>query len=98
MSSSLAEAWRTLPLLKEVLNMAPKTVKNAVVHEVRLEGDDVDLSVWPIQTCWPGDAGPLITWPLVVTKGPSDAKEDDYNLGIYRMQKLDKRRSLMRWL
>jgi len=63
-----------------------------------LEGDDIDLDRLPIQGCWPGEPAPLITWPLVVTKGPSDAKEDDFNLGIYRMQKLSKNTTLMRWL
>ncbi len=92
---SLAEAWRTLPLLKEVLNMAPKTVKNAVVQEVRLEGDDVDLSVWPIQTCWPGDVGPLITWGLTTTRGPAHERQ---NLGIYRQQVIGRNRVIMRWL
>jgi 4-hydroxy-3-polyprenylbenzoate decarboxylase len=63
-----------------------------------LTGDDIDLDRLPIQGCWPGEPAPLITWPLVVTKGPSDAKEDDFNLGIYRMQKLSKNTTLMRWL
>ena len=52
----------------------------------------------PIQTCWPGEPAPLITWPLVVTKGPGDAREDNYNLGIYRMQVLNKNQTIMRWL
>ena len=63
-----------------------------------LTGDDIDLSRLPVQTCWPGDAGPLITWPLVVTKGPSGSREDDYNLGIYRMQVIGSDRCIMRWL
>ena len=59
---------------------------------------EIDLSALPVQTCWPGEPAPLITWPLVVTKGPSDAREDNYNLGIYRMQVLNKNQTIMRWL
>ncbi len=92
------EALNLLPLVKTVLAMAPKTVSNAPVHEVVLQGDDIDLDALPIQTCWPGEPAPLITWPLVVTKGPSQAKEDSFNLGIYRMQVLNKKQTLMRWL
>ncbi|WP_308912078.1 UbiD family decarboxylase [Pseudokordiimonas caeni] len=87
-----------LPLARQVLSMRPKTVKKAPVQEVVLTGDDIDLDKLPIQTCWPGEPAPLITWPLVVTKGPSDAREDAFNLGIYRMQKLGKNETLMRWL
>jgi 4-hydroxy-3-polyprenylbenzoate decarboxylase len=87
-----------LPLARTVMSMRPNTVAHGPCQEVTLTGDDVDLGRLPIQTCWPGDAGPLITWPLIVTKGPSDSKEDDYNLGIYRLQKLDRKRTLMRWL
>ncbi|MGE3866010.1 MAG: UbiD family decarboxylase, partial [Hyphomonadaceae bacterium] len=94
----LKGALDLLPLAKNVLSMRPHMRSSGPVQDVVLEGDAIDLDRLPIQTCWPGDAGPLITWPLVVTKGPSEAKEDDYNLGIYRMQKLDKRRTLMRWL
>ncbi len=96
--ASLKEAAKLLPLAKDVLSMKPKTVKKAPVHEVVLTGDDIDLDKLPIQTCWPNEPAPLITWPLVVTKGPSDEKQDDFNLGIYRMQKLDKNKTLMRWL
>ena len=63
-----------------------------------LRGDDIDLTKLPIQTCWPGEPAPLITWPLVVTKGPGKAREDDFNLGIYRMQVTAKDRCIMRWL
>ena len=87
-----------LPVLKTVMSMRPKTVKSAPCQEVVLTGDDIDLDRLPIQTCWPGEPAPLITWPLVVTKGPGKDKTDDYNLGIYRMQKLGKNRTLMRWL
>ena len=94
------EALGLLPLVKTVLSMAPKTVSGgAPVHEVVLQGDDIDLSKLPIQTCWPGEPAPLITWPLVVTQGPNkNDKTDRFNLGIYRMQVLNKNQTLMRWL
>jgi len=92
------EAWEMLPLLKSVMAMKPKTVGKAPCQEIVLTGDDIDLGKLPIQTCWPGEPAPLITWPLVVTKGPSDAAEDNFNLGIYRMQVLGKNKTLMRWL
>jgi 4-hydroxy-3-polyprenylbenzoate decarboxylase len=94
----LAEAWDLLPLARTVMSMRPEIRKRAPVQEVVLTGDDIDLSRLPIQTCWPGEPAPLITWPLVVTKGPSDSKEDDFNLGIYRMQVLSKDRTIMRLL
>ncbi len=94
----LREAVGMLPVLKTVMSMRPKTVKKAPCQDVVLTGDDIDLDKLPIQTCWPGEPAPLITWPLVVTKGPGDDKIDDYNLGIYRMQKLSKNQTLMRWL
>jgi len=94
----IKDAVSMLPLLKTAMSMRPKTVKKAACHEVVLEGDDIDLDMLPIQTCWPGEPAPLITWPLVVTKGPTDKAEDNYNLGIYRMQKLGKNQTLMRWL
>src|SRR6516162_7641981 len=92
------DAMEMLPLAKTVMAMRPNTVKRAPVQEVVLKGDQIDLSKLPIQTCWPGEPAPLITWPLVVTKGPSTEREDDYNLGIYRMQVLGKDRTIMRWL
>ncbi|KAA5803526.1 UbiD family decarboxylase [Alkalicaulis satelles] len=92
------DAMELLPLAKTVMAMRPNTVRKAPCQEVVLTGDDIDLDRLPIQGCWPGEPAPLITWPLVVTKGPSDDKQDDYNLGIYRMQKLGKDRTLMRWL
>lgn len=96
--SDLKGALDMLPLAKTVLSMKPKTVKSAPCQDIVLTGEEIDLDRLPIQTCWPGEPAPLITWPLVVTKGPSDSKSDDYNLGIYRMQKLGKDRTLMRWL
>ncbi|KLN62326.1 hypothetical protein WH96_02095 [Kiloniella spongiae] len=95
---SLKEAWSNLPLLKTVMAMKPKSVSSAPCQEVVLTGNDIDLAKLPIQTCWPGEPAPLITWPLVVTKGPGDEKTDVYNLGIYRMQVLGKDKTLMRWL
>ncbi|RPI44134.1 MAG: 4-hydroxy-3-polyprenylbenzoate decarboxylase [Betaproteobacteria bacterium] len=91
----LREAWEKLPLLKQILSMAPKLVSRAPCYEVTLEGADVDLARLPIQTCWPGDAGPLITWGLVVTRGPERKRQ---NLGIYRMQVIGRNRVIMRWL
>jgi 4-hydroxy-3-polyprenylbenzoate decarboxylase len=94
------EALTLLPLVKQVLSMKPKTVKTAPVQEVVLTGDDIDLSRLPIQTCWPGEPAPLITWPLIVTQGPNPKgdKSDAFNLGIYRLQVTGKDTTLMRWL
>ena len=83
---SLGQAWEMLPLVKAALAMKPRTVGRAPCQEVVLRGADIDLGRLPIQTCWPGEPAPLITWPLVVTKGPTTAREDAFNLGIYRMQ------------
>jgi len=91
----LKDAWEKLPIFKQVLNMAPKVVSKAACQKIVLEGDDVDLTKLPIQTCWPGDAAPLITWALVVTKGPN---KDRQNLGIYRQQVIAKNKVIMRWL
>lgn len=92
------EAIHLLPLIKTAMAMKPRTIKKAPCQEVVLTGDDIDLGEFPIQTCWPEDAGPLITWPLVVTRGPGDKAEDNFNLGIYRMQVTGKNTTLMRWL
>ncbi|MCK6389774.1 MAG: 4-hydroxy-3-polyprenylbenzoate decarboxylase [Azonexus sp.] len=91
----LKDAWDKLPILKQVLNMAPKKVSNAPCQEVVWEGQEVDLSRLPIQHCWPGDIAPLITWGLVVTKGPLKNRQ---NLGIYRQQVLGPNKVIMRWL
>lgn len=91
----IKDAWEKLPVFKQVLNMAPKVISKAACQKVVLEGDDVDLSKLPIQTCWPGDAAPLITWALVVTKGPNKERQ---NLGIYRQQVIAKNKVIMRWL
>jgi 4-hydroxy-3-polyprenylbenzoate decarboxylase len=89
------EAWQKLPIFRKVLDMAPKQRKTAPCQEVVWEKEQVDLTKIPIQTCWPDDAAPLITWGLVVTKGPNKARQ---NLGIYRQQLLSKNRLIMRWL
>jgi 4-hydroxy-3-polyprenylbenzoate decarboxylase len=91
------EALEMLPLLKTVMAMKPRTVGSAPCQEVVIEGSEVDLAALPIQTCWPGEPAPLITWPLVVTKGP-DETGDRMNLGIYRMQVTGRNTTLMRWL
>jgi 4-hydroxy-3-polyprenylbenzoate decarboxylase len=91
----IREAWKSLPLYKKVLDMAPKTVRRAPCQEVVQSGDEVDLSQLPVQTCWPGDAGPLITWGLVVTRGPERERQ---NMGIYRQQVIGPNRVIMRWL
>ena len=93
-----ADALDMLPLVKTVMSMRPKVVKKAPVQEIVWTGDQIDLTKLPIQTCWPGEPAPLITWPLIVTKGPGKDREDDFNLGIYRMQVLGKDRAIMRWL
>jgi 4-hydroxy-3-polyprenylbenzoate decarboxylase len=91
----MRDAWEKLPIFKKVLDMSPKEKKNAPCQEVVIEAEQVDLGQIPIQTCWPEDAGPLITWGLVVTKGPNKPR---LNLGIYRMQVIGKNRAIMRWL
>lgn len=91
----LKDLWEKRTEWKQVLNMPAKEVKRAPCQEEVFEGADVDLGNYPIQTCWPGDAGPLITWPLVVTRGPDKERQ---NLGIYRMQVIGKNRVIMRWL
>ncbi|MEY8241571.1 MAG: 4-hydroxy-3-polyprenylbenzoate decarboxylase [Cycloclasticus sp.] len=93
--AGMRDAWEKLPVYKQVLNMAPKLVKKPACQQVIIEGDAVDLGALPIQTCWPGDAGPLITWPLVITKGPEAKRQ---NLGIYRQQVIAPNKVIMRWL
>ena len=91
----LKDAFSKLPIFKQVLNMSPKQVKKAACQQVVLSGDQVDLTKLPVMTCWPGDAAPLITWGLTVTKGPHKERQ---NLGIYRQQVLGKNKVIMRWL
>jgi 4-hydroxy-3-polyprenylbenzoate decarboxylase len=87
-----------VPLLKAALAMKPRTVTRAPCQEVVRRGAEIDLGMLPIQTCWPGEPAPLITWPLVVTKGPGGQRADGFNLGIYRMQVIGRNTTLMRWL
>ena len=91
----LKDAIGKIPTLKKVLNMPVKTVKKGLCQEIVIEGDEVDLSKLPIQTCWPGDVAPLVTWGLTITKGPLKKRQ---NLGIYRQQVIGKNKLIMRWL
>jgi 4-hydroxy-3-polyprenylbenzoate decarboxylase len=91
----IGEAWQKLPLVKEILKMAPRTSRTGPCQEVVLKDGDIDLGAWPVQTCWPDDAGPLITWGLTTTRGPL---ADRQNLGVYRQQVIDRNRIIMRWL
>lgn len=91
----LLDLWEKRHDFKQVLNMPVKVVKKAPCQQIVLEGDQVDLDQLPIQTCWPGDAAPLVTWALAITRGP---EKDRQNLGIYRMQKIAKNKLIMRWL
>ena len=91
----LRDLWDKFPVWKQLLNLPPKVVSKAPSQEVILEGDDVDLTRLPVQTCWPLDAGPLITWGLTVTRGPAKPRQ---NLGIYRQQVVGRNRVIMRWL
>jgi len=91
----LRDAWHKWPVLRQVMHMAPREISSPPCQQVVREGDAVDLGQLPVQTCWPGDAAPLITWGLVVTRGPDAARE---NLGIYRQQVIGPNRTIMRWL
>ncbi len=93
---SLADAWQnSLPLLRKLIDMTPKSRRNPPCQEVVWDGDACDLARLPVQTCWPGDAGPLITWGLTITRGPGKKRQ---NLGIYRQQVIGRNRVIMRWL
>jgi 4-hydroxy-3-polyprenylbenzoate decarboxylase len=91
----LKDAWDKLPMLRQVLSMAPREVSRAACQANVLEGNEVDLGRIPVQTCWPGDVAPLITWGLVITRGPHRARQ---NLGIYRQQVISPNQTIMRWL
>ncbi|HXF65899.1 MAG TPA: 4-hydroxy-3-polyprenylbenzoate decarboxylase [Burkholderiales bacterium] len=91
----LKDAWEKLPLVRQVLAMAPREVGRAPCQEVVWDGAEVDLARLPVQTCWPGDAAPLITWGLTVTRGPEKPRQ---NLGIYRQQVIARNRVIVRWL
>ena len=91
----MKDAWDKLPIFKQVLNMAPKVVSRAHCQDIEIDKEQIDLSTIPIQTCWPEDAAPLITWGLVISKGPN---KDRQNMGIYRQQVIGRNRVIMRWL
>ena len=91
----MKDLWEKRHQFKPILNMPARVVKKAPCQAIVIEGEDVDLGKLPIQTCWPGDAGPLITWPLVITRGPEKERQ---NLGIYRQQVIGKNKLIMRWL
>tara|TARA_B110000196_G_scaffold160566_1_gene138026 strand:+ start:203 stop:1684 length:1482 start_codon:yes stop_codon:yes gene_type:complete len=91
----IKDLWDNREKFKQILNMPAEVVKKASCQDIVIEGENVDLGKLPIQTCWPGDAGPLITWPLVITRGP---EKDRQNLGIYRQQVIGKNKLIMRWL
>ena len=91
----LRDLWEKFPVFRQVLNMAPKRRSSAPCQEIVWEDAEVDLARLPVQTCWPGDAGPLITWGLTVTRGPAKPRQ---NLGIYRQQVIGPKRVIMRWL
>ncbi len=91
----LRDAWEKLPVFRKVLDMTPRKVGRPPCQERVIEGADVDLARLPVQYCWPEDAGPLITWGLVVTRGPNKPRQ---NLGIYRQQVIDRNKVIMRWL
>ena len=93
--SGWKDLWKNLPNYKSVLNISTSVKNSAPCQEVIIKEEDIDLSIFPIQTSWPGDAGPLVTWPLVVTKGPEKERQ---NLGIYRMQQIGPNKLIMRWL
>ena len=92
------EAIDMLPLVKTAMAMKPKTVSSGACQEVVLQGGDIDLGGLPIQSCWPGEPAPLITWPAVVTRAPGSDSDDDFNLGVYRLQVTGRDTTLMRWL
>ncbi|MCL2566632.1 MAG: UbiD family decarboxylase [Alphaproteobacteria bacterium] len=100
---NLKDAFNYLPILKKVMNMSPNVVSKAPSQEIVWQGNDINLDELPIQHCHPLDAAPLITWGIAITHGPTFGDNesediDDYNLGIYRMQKLGKNKLIMRWL
>jgi len=91
----LRDLWDKFPVWKQLLNLPPKVVSSAICQEIVWEKAEVDLARLPVQTCWPDDAGPLITWGLTVTRGPNKPRQ---NLGIYRQQVIGPNRVIMRWL
>ncbi|MGN7661210.1 MAG: UbiD family decarboxylase [Anaplasma sp.] len=95
---SFRDLLSMIPALRSTAAARTKVVRKAPCQEIVMTGDDVDLSSLPVQTCWPGEPAPLITWPVVVTRGPSASREDNFNLGVYRMQVLNRNSTIMRWL
>lgn len=93
---SMRDAWQKLPQLKAALSMSPRAVSRQPCQHSVWQGEAIDLDRLPIQTCWPGEPAPLVSWPLVITQAPDDPS--DVNVGIYRMQKLGKTRLILRWL
>lgn len=91
----LSVALEKFPSFKKLLHLTPRVIRTAPCQEHIMEKDEIDLTNLPIQTCWPGDAGPLITWGLVITKGPY---KDRQNIGIYRQQVISRNKVIMRWL
>jgi len=96
----LADAGRLMEMAKSLWNMKPTVRSSGPCRDVCLDAGDVDLSRWPVQTCWPDDAGPLITWGLVITRGPQGVPQPRLrqNLGIYRQQVIGRRETVLRWL
>lgn len=94
------DAGRLLELARSLWNMRPTVRRGGPCQDVQLDATEVDLGQWPIQTCWPEDAGPLITWGLVITRGPQRVAQPRrrQNLGIYRQQVIGRREVIMRWL
>jgi 4-hydroxy-3-polyprenylbenzoate decarboxylase len=90
----LMDKLRGLQKLKSIADSRPRTVKRGPVHDVVLQGDDIDLSLLPIQRCWPDDPAPFVTLPAVITRDPRDGTR---NVGMYRMQVIDKRTTFMHW-
>jgi 4-hydroxy-3-polyprenylbenzoate decarboxylase len=91
----MRDMFDKFPVFKQVLNMSVKEIKHPPCQEILIDKNEIDLGRYPIQTCWPGDAGPLITWALVITRGPYQERQ---NLGIYRQQVIDRNKVIMRWL
>ncbi|MEY4564854.1 MAG: hypothetical protein RLZZ618_4131 [Pseudomonadota bacterium] len=94
------DAGRLFQMAKALWDMKPATVRRPACQEEVLEGSEVDLGELPVQLCWPGDVGPLITWGLVITRGPQNVANPRrrQNLGIYRQQVIGRNQVIMRWL
>src|SRR5690606_38305827 len=91
----MRDAFDKLPIFRQVLNMSPRELRHAPCQELIMAGDEIDLGRYPIQTSWPGDVAPLNTWALVITRGPLKERQ---NLGIYRLQVMERNKVIMRWL